>query len=168
MSAGEGRHRRQVAPGQLLELFNRLIPFNRFLGIRGLEVADGVAVLEIPFRAELIGNPVTPSLHGGVISTLLDTCGGVAVWSRVAIDDLVSTVDLRVDYLRPGRAEDLLARGAVVRLGNRVSVVELRAFHRDDEDNPVAMGTGVYNIRRAAAKASEELWKRLDAPGHES
>lgn len=140
-------------------LFERVIPFNRFLGVKLAEVGDGVACLELPFRPELLGNPVAGTLHGGVISTLLDNAGGVAVWSQIRQDDLLSTVDLRVDYLRPAAAETLLARAEVVRLGNRVGVVQLRAFHPGSEGAPVAAGVGVYNIRRTAAGG--ELWQRL-------
>ena len=82
-------------------LFDSIIPFNRFLGIRSVEIGDGVVVLELPFRPEFIGNPVTRALHGGAISSLLDPCGGLAVWSQIGLEDLVSTVDLRIDYLRP-------------------------------------------------------------------
>lgn len=140
-------------------LFEQVIPFNRFLGVRLREVGDGSACLELPYRPELLGNPVAGTLHGGVISTLLDNAGGVAVWSLIRQADLLSTVDLRVDYLRPGAADTLLARAEVVRLGNRVGVVHLRAFHPGREAEPVAAGVGVYNIRRTAAGG--ELWQRL-------
>ena len=127
------------------------IPFNRYLGMRLLELEEGEASLEIPFRRELIGDPFRPALHGGVISALLDTCGGAAVFSTFTdVGDRTSTVDLRVDYLRPGRQEDLRARGRLIRIGNRVAAVSLTAFHPGAEDAPVATGIGVYNVRRAA------------------
>jgi len=152
-------------------LFEQVIPFNRFLGVRFREVGDGVACLELPFRPELLGNPVAGTLHGGVISALLDNAGGVALWSQIRQDDLLSTVDLRVDYLRPAAADTLLARAEVVRLGNRVGVVQLRAYHPHRDEAPVAAGVGVYNIRRTAAGG--ELWQRLrdtisGSPGHAS
>jgi uncharacterized protein (TIGR00369 family) len=135
-------------------------PFVGFLGMRFEVVERGRVVMAVPFRNELIGNPVLPALHGGVISALLDTCGGAAVWSQLGHGDVVSTVDLRVDYLRPGRAEKLLGEGRVIRLGNRVGVSELRAYHPGAESAPVAIGTGVYNIRRAGAEEPEMLWRR--------
>jgi uncharacterized protein (TIGR00369 family) len=144
---------------QLRTLFDRVIPFNRFLGIRVLEIGDGFARLELPFRPELLGNPVGKTLHGGAISTLLDTTGGVAVWSQIGPEDLVSTVDIRVDYLRPAGPETLVAAGEVVRLGNRVGVTQLRACHPGREEEPVAIGIAVYNIRRTST--GRELWRRL-------
>jgi len=124
------------------------VPFTRFLGMHFETLEEGHAVLRIPFRPELIGNPELPALHGGVISALLDTSGGAAVWTRIGRHDRVSTVDLRVDYLRPGRPEDLLGMARVLRAGNRVAVTELRAFQPGSEEEPIAVGTGVYNIHR--------------------
>ena len=147
--------------GKLARLFETT-PFVAHLGMRFASVESGFVVLEVPFRQELIGNPEIPALHGGVISSLLDTCGGAAVWSQLGKGDRVSTVDLRVDYLRPGRPEILFGMGRVIRLGNRVGVAELRAYHTGCEDQPVAVGTGVYNIRRAKAAESRELWEHVD------
>jgi uncharacterized protein (TIGR00369 family) len=145
----------------LAEAFERHIPFNSFLGMRCLEVEDGRARVELPFKRELIGNPEIPALHGGTISATLDTTGGLAVWSRARPHDRVSTIDLRIDYLRPGRAERFIAVAHVVRLGNRVGVAELRAFHPDDEDRPIAAGTGVYSIRRnGEADDARWTWQR--------
>lgn len=124
------------------------IPFNRFLGLRVDELGDGHARLSVPFRPEFIGDPVRPALHGGVISALIDTCGGAAVWTTCGAHDRVSTIDLRVDYLLPGRGETLVAEGRVIRAGNRVAVVAIRAFHPSEPGATVADGKGVYNVKR--------------------
>ena len=125
------------------------VPFNRFLGMRITHLDAGEANMEIPFRDELVGDPFRPALHGGVISALLDTCGGAAALTTLdSLEDRASTVDLRVDYLRPGRKETLVAEARVVRAGNRVAVVQLSAFHPGDRERPVATGVGVYNMRR--------------------
>lgn len=133
---------------RLAEIFESHIPFNKLLGLRCREIRDGFARVELPYRPELVGNPEVPALHGGVISSTLDTTGGLAVWSQAGPHDRVSTIDLRVDFLRPARAEAVIAVARVVRLGNRVGVAELRAFHADSEDRPVAAGMGVYNVKR--------------------
>ncbi|MCA9587741.1 MAG: hotdog fold thioesterase [Myxococcales bacterium] len=131
----------------LRQIMEELIPFNRFLGVRVTEARDGFARLEIPFRPELVGDPLRPALHGGVLSALADTAGGMAVWMGIADPaGRVSTIDLRVDYLRPGRLEVLVAEATVVRLGNRVGVADVRLFHPDAPNDAVATGKGVYNI----------------------
>lgn len=124
------------------------IPFNRFLGMRLVSLERGVARMELPFKPELVGDPMRPALHGGVIATLLDTAGGAAVFSELAVGDRVSTVDIRVDYLRPGRLEDLHAEATIKRVGNRMGVTAIRAYHPSDPDQSVAEAMAVYNIRR--------------------
>jgi uncharacterized protein (TIGR00369 family) len=104
--------------------------------------------LELPFRSEFIGDAARPALHGGVISTLTDTCGGLAVWSKVGLGDRISTIDMRVDYLAHGLPEALLAEGRVIRVGNRVGVADIRCYQPGDPARTVATGRAVYNIKR--------------------
>jgi uncharacterized protein (TIGR00369 family) len=58
----------------------------------------------------------------------------------------VSTIDMRIDYLRPGRPEMLVAEANVVRVGRRVGVTEMRVFHPSAPTESVATGKGVYNV----------------------
>jgi uncharacterized protein (TIGR00369 family) len=138
----------------LKQLMEGYIPFNKHLGIVVSGLEKGFARLELPFREEFIGDPMRRALHGGIISTLADTAGGMAVWSE--IDDergRVSTIDLRVDYLRPGRPEMLVAEAHVVRQGNRVGVADIRLFHPGGTEETIATGKGVYNIMMAKVPA---------------
>ncbi len=131
------------------EFFELHIPFNRFLGLRVETLDEDRGVIALPYREEFVGDPLRPALHGGVIATLLDVTGGFALWSRLGMTDRVSTVDIRVDYLRPGRLEDLHAEGKVRRIGNRMGVVAVRAYHPSSADENVAEAMAVFNIRRA-------------------
>jgi uncharacterized protein (TIGR00369 family) len=123
------------------------IPFNRLLGMRVRTLTRGRAVVEIPFRADLIGDIFRPALHGGVVSALIDATGGAAAFTMIERVDRVSTVDMRVDYLRPGAERALFAEAEVLRMGNRVTVVQVRV-HQGDLAQPIAIGSCVYNVRR--------------------
>jgi uncharacterized protein (TIGR00369 family) len=135
-------------PPEFLATFEQMCPFNRFLGIKILEWREGFVRQELPFRPEFIGDPTRPALHGGVMSTLIDTTGGFAVWTMIEIGDRVSTIDLRVDYLKPGAPETLICEAQVVRVGNRVGVIDARCFQPSAPERVVATGKGVYNIKR--------------------
>jgi uncharacterized protein (TIGR00369 family) len=124
------------------------IPFNAYLGIRAPELREGFARLELPFRPELVGDPLRPALHGGAISTLIDTTGGTAAMTMIGPRGTVSTIDLRVDYLRPGQMKALICEATVTRMGNRVASVDARVFHPDAADHLIATGKGVYSVRR--------------------
>lgn len=131
----------------LRKVMEELVPFNRFLGMKVRELQKGRIQLEIPFRDDLVGDPMRPALHGGVISTLADTAGGAAVWSEIEdTRSRVSTIDLRIDYLRPGKLEAIVAEAQVVRLGNRVGVADVRVFHPSAPTQTIATGKGVYNV----------------------
>jgi uncharacterized protein (TIGR00369 family) len=137
-----------MEPDVLRQIIEEMIPFNRFLGVRVAELEHGRIRLEIPFRDELVGDWMRPALHGGVISTLADAAGGFAVWSAIENPAArVSTVDLRVDYLRPGKLEPLAAEAVVVRVGGRVGVADVRLFHPSADAVTIATGKGVYAIK---------------------
>lgn len=138
------------------------IPFNRVLGVRCVLLEPGHAVLRMPFREELIGNPFAHALHGGTLSALADAAGGAAVFSAAEPGSVVSTIDLRIDYLRPGAALDTQAEAEVTRIGGRVAVARIRLTQRADGGNEssevrvheadrrvIAESTGVYAVRRA-------------------
>ena len=135
-----------VTPESVLRIMEEHAPFNRFLGIRGERVEPGHGVLVLPVRPEFVGDPRRPALHGGVLSALIDTAGGVAAWSALAHGESVSTVDLRVDYLEPARVQGTLrAEAELVRKGNRVCHVRVAVTQ---DGVLVAEGRGVYNIGR--------------------
>lgn len=133
------------------------IPFDRFLGLVVEEIRPGYARLRMPFRPEFIGDPRRPALHGGLISMLVDTCGGSAVWASCSVRDRVATIDMRVDYLRPADPADLIAVGEVKLLGNRVGNATVQIFSAAKPDVVIAEGRGVYNIRKAGTKAPDNV-----------
>lgn len=133
-----------------LRTFMDTIPFNQLLGMQVDELGDGYAKMSLPFRDALIGDMRRPALHGGVTSALMDTCGGAAVFTKGQAGDRTSTLDLRIDYLRPGKPEPLIVEATVIRLGNRAGVTDMIAYQGSDKATPVAMGRAVYNIRRAS------------------
>jgi uncharacterized protein (TIGR00369 family) len=134
----------------LRDIVANWIPFNKYLGVVPAEIRAGFARLELPFRDDFIGDPMRRALHGGVLSTLADTAGGVAVWSQLPDENSrVSTIDLRIDYLRPGKCELIAVEAQVVRQGNRVGVTDMRIFHPSAPDETVATGKGVYNVVHA-------------------
>ena len=138
-----------VPPKELLGLVQDFVPFNRFLGITVEDAREGYCSLKLPYRDEYIGDASRPALHGGVISTLIDTAGGFAVWTQLAsLEDRVSTIDLRVDYLAPGAPEPLYADAKIVRVGNRVGVCDVRCWQPSQPERTVATGKAVYNIKR--------------------
>jgi uncharacterized protein (TIGR00369 family) len=135
----------------VLRLMEEHAPFNRLLGLKGESLAPGRAVIVLPVREDFIGDPRRPALHGGVVSSLIDTTGGAAAWAALGPGESVSTVDLRVDFLEPaGLGAPLRAEAVLLRKGNRVCHVRVSVTQAGVL---VAEGSAVYNIHRRRLQA---------------
>ena len=78
---------------------------------------EGDPRIRVPWRPDLVGDPDTGVLAGGLVTTLLDHIGGLAVWTTMAEFQPIATLDLRVDYMRAAHPRvDLLAQGKCYRL----------------------------------------------------
>ena len=125
------------------------IPFNRELGLTLLNADDGKATLRFEFQEKLVGNFMTHVLHGGVIASVLDVVGACAVMSTFDRENPLhdmGTVDMRVDYLRPGSGAYFIASGQVMRPGRILSAARME-LHNDQNDL-IAIGTAIYRASR--------------------
>jgi uncharacterized protein (TIGR00369 family) len=142
---------------RLGRLYEAQLPFNRVLGLAVTAVKADGATMALDMREDLIGNVFHKTLHGGVISAVLDTVGGLTASASLVrraaglpeaeIEKRfarVGTIDLRVDYLRPGRGLRFAANGRIMRSGRKVAVVRMEMHNQDDL--LVAVGTGTYMV----------------------
>jgi uncharacterized protein (TIGR00369 family) len=119
--------------------FNVLVevmPYARFLGLSAEEV-DGEVVSKLAFDDMLIGNPVRPALHGGVVGALLEHAALVHLMWELETAHVPKTITITVDYLRSGRPRDTFARGIITKEGRRVANVRVEAW-QDDRQKPIA------------------------------
>ena len=141
----------------LKEVIEERIPFNRVLGLSVESFEMDQIQIRIGMRPELVGNFLRGNLHGGVISSILDVVGGMVAWLGVMkkmkdcpLEELterfsrVGTIDLRVDYLRPGLGDFFIGTGSIIRAGNKVTVVRMELHN--NEDQMIAVGTGTYIV----------------------
>jgi uncharacterized protein (TIGR00369 family) len=127
--------------------FTQAIPHNRALGLRFVDFADGEATLLLPYHAQLVGNPETGVLHGGAITSLLDAACGAAVFLELRAPMPIATLDLRIDYLKMGRAGfDVTCKAKCYKLTQSVAFVRGIAYH-DDESDPIAAAAGSFVIQ---------------------
>lgn len=142
-----------VIDAMIAKLFASVSPHMRELGFEVVSVNDGVGVGKLPYREALIGDPLSGVLHGGVVTSLLDTVGGIAVLSAVGMPMPIATLDLRIDYLRPSRpGETLVARVECFKKTNNVAFTRGLA-HDGDESDPVASMSATYMLRTQAFRA---------------
>ena len=131
----------------LKELFEEKIVFNQTLGLQITSLQPGNVTARITMRPELIGHYAHSRIHGGAISAALDAMGGLAVMVAIGARHMdeppaqrllrflkLGTIDLRVDYLRPGVAktgEVFELRAEVLRLGSRVASTRMEFLSAD-------------------------------------
>jgi uncharacterized protein (TIGR00369 family) len=121
--------------------FNRLeevMPYAQFLGLSA-EEQDGEVVSKLAFSDMLIGNPVLPALHGGVVGALVEHAAIIHLMWEMETAHLPKTITITIDYLRSGRARDTFAKGIITKQGRRVANVRVEAW-QDDREKPIAHG----------------------------
>ena len=144
---------RQEKEMRLRKLFEDFVPFNQVLGLKVESFDPKAPKLRFDMKPELIGNPTRGILHGGVISAALDVMAGFSIHAAMLDQDKaensegfpkMGTIDLRIDYLRPGRGKYFIATGRVARLGNRVAVTHMEL--ENDSGEQIATGSAAYMI----------------------
>jgi len=112
------------------------LPQVRALGIEVVAVEHGRCTVALDYRPQLVGNPETGVLHGGVVTTLLDTAAGIAAYAGLAHRASLATLDMRIDYLKPARPhERLLGVAELYRLTRNVAFVRAHAHQHDAADH---------------------------------
>ena len=139
------------------EIFVNSMPFNQALGLKLQHLDEQQAILILPNKPSLTGNAMQKILHGGVIASLLDVAAGlVCVNYALTRQDMISeeelrqrlsrmgTIDLRVDYLRPGRGDIFTATAQLLRAGNKIAVSRVELHNQAQEY--IATATASYLI----------------------
>ena len=98
-------------------------PIARTIGMRLVAVGDGEATWELDVDLERHANPMG-TVHGGVLCDVADAAMGVAYASLLGEGESFTTLELKINFLKPARSGRLVARGRVVRAGRTIGLVE--------------------------------------------
>ena len=131
------------------------IPFNQALGAQLKAIEKDHVVVQFDMKSELVGNFFRGILHGGVISAVLDSTAGAAVFAHALSknpdkdkEELIimlgktSTVDLHVHFIRPGKGDRFIAKAYVTHSGNKLSFTRMELF--DSDSTLLASGSATY------------------------
>lgn len=101
-------------------------------------------ILRLPYSPTIVGNPQTGAIHGGAITTLMDTCLGMATLCALPQFEVCPTLDLRIDYMGPGVADqDVLGEARCYRVSRDVIFIRGTAYQSDPQQ-PIAEVVGTY------------------------
>lgn len=142
---------------QVIEFWNDKMPFNTLLGLNITKFDAEVSEVRFVWQDKLIGNPILKILHGGVTAAALDLAGGAVAAANVieSLEEItpdimhkslskLGTIDLRTDYLRPGKGEEFIVTARIIRSGKRVAVARMEMHNEKGEH--IAFGTGTYIV----------------------
>lgn len=141
----------------LKKVFEEMIVFNQVLGLKITSLKPNQVRARIDMKRDLIGHFSFNRIHGGVISAGLDAMGGLAVMAAIGARHMdetpiqrlhrfgkLGTIDLRIDYLRPGIGEYFELRAEVMRLGSRVASTRMEFLGADGK--LLSTGSGAYIV----------------------
>lgn len=142
-----------------LNLLKQLIPelkHCKLLGILVKDISTRSILLELPYSKEIIGNPETGVIHGGALTTLMDTACGFCAVSSLEGGGIAPTLDLRIDYMRPAEPnKPVYGKAEVYRATANVLFSRGLAF-QDDMQKPIAHCTATF------MRLNEEAIQRTD------
>lgn len=120
------------------------IPYAMFLGVRG-ELRGDELTLVLPYRDSLIGNPLLPALHGGVIGAFMELTAIAQIAVAMRQDRLPKTIDIDIDYLRSGRPTATFARARIAKLGRRIANARVECWQQEVAE-PIAALRGHFLV----------------------
>lgn len=146
---------------QVVQMMVAGTPYAHALGFKVIEVGPSRVTMMTPYRPDIIGDPETGVIAGGVITALLDHVCGAAVMAALDERQSIATLDLRIDYMRgaePGR--DIRAAAHCYKVTRSVAFVRAVAFE-DTPENPVANATAAFML---AALGDRKMGANLRSP----
>lgn len=120
-------------------------PYVQRLGVRFDDHGDELTGI-LPYAETLVGNPLIPALHGGAIGAFMEITAAAGLLAASDLAALPKSIDVAVDYLRPGRPSDVYARAAITRQGSRVANVRVEAW-QTKRSAPIATLHGHFLIK---------------------
>lgn len=121
-------------------------PQGQALGVEATKIEGGHIWGRVPYKAELVGDPESGVIAGGVITTFLDQLCGMAAVLAMREPTIVATIDIRIDYMRPAEPNrDVIAHAYCYKIGKNVAFVRASAYE-NDEDNPIAHAVAAFML----------------------
>jgi len=126
-------------------------PQARALGFKFVSVSEGRGSISVDWREDLVGDPDTGVIAGGVVTSLLDHTCGMAILSTQSQPFSTATLDLRIDYMRPAAPRaGVTAEAHCYKVTRSVAFVRAEAWDVDRGDL-VATAQGAFILNRPAA-----------------
>jgi acyl-CoA thioesterase len=126
----------------LLKWMKTRNPFWSLLGMEIVEIKKGWAKIRLPF-SEKLANGIGVA-HGGAIFSPADSAVGMALVGLLNKDENLSTLEMKINYLRPFSSGEIVAEAKIVHKGTMTAIGDVDV--RDEDDTLIAKGLVTYAI----------------------
>lgn len=127
-------------------------PVAQVLGFEVVEAEEGRVVIEIE-ASEKLHNPMG-TLHGGILGDIADAAMGLSFISTLAEDELFTTVELKLNFLKPIFESKLRAEGQIIKKGGTVGLLECYIY--DEKKSLVAHSTSTCMVLKENSNHKRE------------
>ncbi len=146
------------------QLVTNAIPHAKEMGIEFVALEDARMTIKVEQQPHFVGNPESGVIHGGVITTLLDSVSGIAVYAKTGRFEPLATLDLRIDYLKPSAPGlPIFAQAECYKATSSVAFVWGIAYQVNRED-PIAHSAGSFMLSTKGASMRSKAKKET---GHD-
>lgn len=133
----------------------------KVLGMSVEQADEQGLILKLPYSPAIIGNPVNGVVHGGAITTLLDTCCGISTVCYLPEFEICPTLDLRIDYMHPAEpGKAIYGFAECYRISSTVIFTRGIAY-QDDREQPIAHVVGAF-MRMGKPDGKGRLARQID------
>ncbi len=122
-------------------------PYYKLLGMEVVDIKEGYSKLRIPFKKDLL--QIQGVFHGGVVASIADSAVAIALFSLVDLTDILSTIELKVNYLAPVKSGEIVAEGRIVHKGSRIALGDAEVRN---EGRLVGKALSTYMIIKSEGK----------------
>lgn len=129
------------------------IPYAGFLGVR-TELKGDELTLALPYSDHLVGNPLLPALHGGVVGALMELTALTQLAIASKSERFPKTIDIGLDFLRSGKPVETYARARVIKIGRQIANVQAEAW-QNRRSEPIAALHGHFLLAEDDLRESQ-------------
>lgn len=152
----------------VLERAQRFLSALRHCQVLGMQVHEASAeglTLRLPYSLHIVGNPDTGVIHGGAITTLMDTTCGISTVCVLPEFEICPTLDLRIDYMHPAEpGKDVFGFAECYRVTPNIIFTRGYAY-QDDPEQPIAHVVGAFMRMGKAVQGGGELKRNIQQGG---
>lgn len=153
-----------MTENSILDRASRFVSALRHCQVLGIQVYDASAdglTLQLPYSPKIVGDPLTGVIHGGALTSLMDTACGMATLCVLAEFEVCPTLDLRIDYMHPAEAHKTVY-GFAQCYRVTADVIFTRGFaYQDDPGQPIAHVVGTFMRMGKGLKGSRGLGNKV-------